>query len=289
MADYTALIQALNVSINQRITQKTTVDSIDPVDIGGSITDFSDLLLPILNTINNFDILTGIIPPDDATDGQDDDEYLEFGTQFKVYKKTSGTWILKATGNIGVTIQDGNINLQSSVNGNIVRISPGQWGIDNVIYAKGTQTEFPTPAAHPTFDRIDAVFADNIGGGTINYVTGTASLSPSEPATPANNVLVAYVYIPSTASGNLPYIADSNVPSAPTSGNEILLTESAEVSDGEDGWYIPASSIGLPANKMIVGVLIQPNVGDDYVLGSFVGDITGLTDNDAKTIRIKYL
>lgn len=211
MADYSQLISALNLSINQRITVKNAVDSIDPVDVGSSITDLSNALLPILNTINAFDILQGAIPPTNAQ-GVDDDMYFEYGTGLNVYKKISGGWVKKVAATFGINIVDGNINVQTSVNGNVVTASAGQWGINNVIYQTATQTQYTVPTADLNLDRIDAIFGKD--DNTLQYTVGTASSNPdnTKPVTPANQVLISYIYVPNSSSGALPYIADSNVP-----------------------------------------------------------------------------
>ena len=210
MPDYSAVIAAYKASVNENVTTKNTVNSIDPVDVGGSNTDLADLLLPILNTINNFNILSGDLPPSNVV-GNDLDEYYEFGTQLKIYKKYSGVWTLKAAGDLGINIVDGNISLQTSVLNYEVTVSSGNWGINNTIYGKITQDQYTVPTPDLNFDRIDGIFADT--GNMVNYVTGVASSTPAEPDTPDSSVKISFVYVPSGASGNLPYVLDSNAPS----------------------------------------------------------------------------
>lgn len=288
MPDYSAAIIALNASINTRITEKDTVNSIDPVDVGGSITDFSDLLLPILNSINEFNILSGVIPPTDAQ-GADNDMFFEFGTSLKVYKRTnpaSPFWVLKATGDLGVNIVDGNISVQSSVNQDVVTASSGNWGIDNTIYDKTTQTQYTVPAADLNFARIDGLFANT--SGAVTYVTGVASSTPAEPATPSNSVKVNFIYVPSSSSGNLPYILDSNSP--PVVPPQLLKQEYTQanlVADGVDNWYLPVS---IPTGRFPIGVIIDYGGGNiEYMPGGNVvaGKISGFTNNNTSVITVK--
>lgn len=209
MADYSQQIAAFITSVQQRVTGKSTVNSIDQVDVGGSITDLATLLLPIINDINGFNILTGTIPPTSGQ-GNNSDLYFQGGNSIVIYRKENGIWITKGTISLGINIVDGNISVQSSVNGMVFTSSSGQWGINNVIYTKATQTQFTVPTQHATLNRIDAVFANNVGSGTLSYQTGTASNTPTEPTPPANSIVISYIYVPSLASGVLPYIANTN-------------------------------------------------------------------------------
>lgn len=288
MPDYTSIITAFNVSVNERITEKDTVNSIDPIDVGGSITDFSDLLLPILNLINEFNILSGNIPPTDAQ-GQDNDMYFEFGAQLKVYKRlnpSSPFWALKASGDLGVNILDGNISLQTSVNENIVTVSSGNWGIDNTIYSKTTQDQYTIPIANLNFDRIDGVFAKN--DGTVEYVTGVASSTPAEPATLSNSVRINFIYVPSSSSGNPPYILDSNnAPVVPPQLDKLMYTNVDLVANGEDNYYLP---VNIPSGRIPLGLRIDYEVGNpEYMPGGNIvdGKWGGFTNNNTSVITVK--
>lgn len=209
MADYSQQIAAFNTSVQQRITGKNTVNSIDPVDVGGSITDLASFLLPIVNSINAFDILVGSVPPVN-TQGNNDDIYFKGGNSIVIYRKQNGIWITKGTISLGINIVDGNISVQSSVNGMVVTSSSGQWGINNVIYTKALQTQFTVPTQHATLNRIDAVFANNVGSGGLYYQQGTAANTPVEPVPPSGSIVISYIYVPSLASNVLPYIANTN-------------------------------------------------------------------------------
>jgi len=288
MPDYTSLFNAFNVAANARITEKDTPNSIDPVDVGGTFTDFSDLLLPIVNTINKFNTLSGNIPPTDAQ-GIENDEYFEFGTQLKIYRRTNPSspfWVLKASGDLGVNIVDGNISLQSSVNEDVLTVSSGNWGIDNTIYDKTVQDQYTVPAPDLNFNRIDGVFAKN--DGTVEYVTGLASSTPAEPAAPANSVKVNFIYVPSGSSGNPPYILDSNsAPVVPPQLDKLTYTNADLVADGEDNWYLP---VNIPSGRIPLGLRIDYEVGNpEYMPGGNIvdGKWGGFTNNNTSVITVK--
>jgi len=288
MGNYNAAFTALKASINTRVTTKNTINSIDPVDVGGSMTDVLDLLLPIANLVNAFGILSGTIPPTDAV-GTADAMYFEFGTQLKVWKRenvSSPFWALKASGDLGINVIDGNINVQVSVNEDEVTASVGQWAKDNVIYEKTTQTVFTVPTADLNFDRIDLVSGDI--ESEINYTEGVASSTPANPAIPSENVRINFVYVPSTSSGDLPYILDSNAPPVvPPQLSTLDFTDADLVADGEDNWFLPVS---IPAGRFPVGVIIDYGGGDvQYMPGGNVldGKINGFTNNNTSVITVK--
>lgn len=288
MANYTAAFTALKAFIDINITTKNTPNSIDPVDVGEALKAILDLLLPIANLVNAFGIEYGTIPPTDAV-GAADALYFEFGTKLKVWKRenvSSPFWQLKASGDLGVNLIEGNISLQSSVNEDVVTVSSGNWVIDNTIYDKITQDEYTVPTPDLNFNRIDGVFAKN--DGTVEYVTGIASSSPAEPATPSNSVKVSYVYVPSSSSGNLPYILDSNSPPVvPPELAKLSFTDADLVANGEDNWYLPVS---IPSGRFPVGVIIDYGGGNvEYMPGGNVvdGKINGFTNNNTSVITVK--
>lgn len=252
MANYTQLITAFNTSVNQRITSKNTTDSIDPVDVGGSITDFANILLPILNTINNFDILKGNGQPTNGQ-GTDGDIYIQDGSTLAFWKKVNGAWVNKATIDLGINFPDGNVSLQARIREQVVTVSSGTWFIDNVQYAKSVQTQFTVPVADANFDRIDAIFANK--SNNVNYVSGTASANPdlTQPVTPADQILVSYIYVPKSSSNQLPYIADSNFQD---SGFPTVTSTDAVPTGGIDGdlhFQIPSDNSFLKLWQRISG------------------------------------
>lgn len=209
MANYTQLLTAFKTSVNQRITVKNITDSIDPVDVGGSITDFADTILGALNSINEFNILGGLAAPTQGQ-GNEDDVYIQYGTNLIFWKKDNNAWVSKVNASFGIDIPDGNINIQYRISGMTVTVSSGVWYINNSRYQKTVQTQFTVPAADLNFDRIDAIFANN--SNQIIYASGTASANPdnTKPATLSNQIVIAYIYVPKSSSGQLPYFSDSN-------------------------------------------------------------------------------
>lgn len=198
-------IAAYIVSAMTNVTTKVTINSISPVDVGDIGTDLADLLLPYLQIINNYGLTGGTTAPNDI-DGQDLDQYIRInGTTFYVYRKVGGTWgtpLVQLT--FGVTFPDGPlINLRVAVSGFDATVTPGGWVINNVIYQKLTQTAFVIPAADLNFDRYDLIYADT--SGQVLYTAGVASSTPAFPTTPANTIVVDYIIVPSSSSGNLPY------------------------------------------------------------------------------------
>lgn len=252
MANYTQLLTAFKTSVNQRITSKNTTDSIDPVDVGGSITDFADTILGALNSINEFNILGGTSAPTQGL-GNEDDVYIQYGSNLVFWKKDNNAWVSKVNATLGINIPDGNLNLQYRISGMIVTVSSGVWYIDNVQYQKAVQTQFTVPNADLNFDRIDAVFADKLN--TIHYVSGTASANPdtTKPNTPDDEIIVTYIYVPKSSSNQLPYIADSNFTD---NGFPLLSSGNTEPTGGIDGdvyFEIPVDNSYLKTWQKIAG------------------------------------
>lgn len=207
MGVFDALFTAANSSIDSKVTNKTETDSISPVDAGSAIKDSTSAALTATNLLAGATFLTGTIPPTSGI-GNDLDYYLQGGTAITIYKKVSGTWVTLGTTPLGITIVDGNISVWTIVTGDTIRAYAGQWALGNVIYQKATQTEFTIDVADPTLDRIDAVFGDN--SNNVTYLAGTPMNTPAPPNTPANSVVLSYVYVPSIASGLSPYISDDS-------------------------------------------------------------------------------
>jgi len=257
MPNYSQLFDALKLSINQRVTAKNTPESIDPVDVGTSITDVLTNLLPIVNKINEFDILGGSANPLNNS-GSDGDIYIQDGATLAFWKKTSGAWVLKRTVNLGINIVDGNINLQTRIAEMVVTVSAGQWGINNVIYQKAVQTQFTVPIADLNLDRIDAIFADT--ANSITYASGTASANPdsTKPTTPTDNIIVSYIYVPNSSSGALPYIADGN--SSESTNVPLVVDRSFAFSDITDPTGDPYITLALTGSQRPFSVLVNGDI-----------------------------
>jgi len=252
MANYTQLLTAFKTSVNQRITSKNTTDSIDPVDVGGSITNFADTILDALNSINDFNILGGTSAPTQGL-GNEDDVYIQYGSNLVFWKKDNNAWVSKVNATLGINIPDGNLNLQYRISGMVVTVSSGVWYIDNVQYQKAVQTQFTVPNADLNFDRIDAVFADKLN--SIHYVSGAASANPdtTKPTTPDDEIIVTYIYVPKSSSNQLPYIADSNFQD---NGFPLLSSGNTEPTGGIDGdvyFEIPVDNTYLKTWQKIAG------------------------------------
>ncbi|SMC45678.1 hypothetical protein [Pedobacter africanus] len=210
--NYQQQIDAYKKLVIQAVASKVSEDSIDPGDVASIGLQIADMLLPIINTINDFGITGGTLPPNNVN-GIDLDLYIQGGTSLVFWRKRSGIWVAEASVELGIQIVDGNITLQASVNEQVVTVSAGSWGINNIIYSKATQTQLNLTAADLNFNRIDTIVAD--ATGAIYLLNGVASSNPNPAALPANSIVVAYVYIPSSSSGDLPYISDSNSPPVP--------------------------------------------------------------------------
>jgi len=213
--DYNNVLDAYKQQVNNAVAIKDTVNSIDPTDVALIGLNLAELLKAPLGTINDFSKFGGAVPPDNAN-GIDLDTYTEINSNYTHYTKRNGIWSQDFSVPLGFTFGTGNISLQAWVFGQVVSVSAGKWAVNNVIYSKATQTQLNLTPADANFNRIDLVYANS--SGVIDLVDGVASPTPNEPVTPANSVIVAYVYVPSISSGELPYIADSN--SMPPTANE---------------------------------------------------------------------
>lgn len=278
MSNYNQQLDALSLQTNQAITVKNTTDSIDPIDVGGSITAITEFLKIPLGKINEFDILVGTIPPV-QTQGIEDDMYIQGGPSLVFWKKDNNAWVNKGTVSLGINIIDGNINVQPSISGTTVTASAGQWGIDNVIYQIATQSQFNLSAADLNFNRIDALFANK--SSTITYTAGVASANPdsTKPVTPNDEVIICYVYVPSISSGQLPYIIDGNNTSVVTPAiNTTQFTQSDLLDLGGGNWYLP---ITLAATELVLAVSSTSSGTKDQTGFTVVdGKIFGFSNDD---------
>lgn len=257
-------LEAYKQTVLTNVTVKTDPDSIDPIDVGNIGTDLSDTIVDVLERSNQEEITSGSDEPLDA-EGEDGDRYYQnTGTVVYEWRKTGGSWENKATLEIGVTFPDGPLtNLRTSILLNVVTVTPGSWAISNVIYQKLTQTQFTLAAADLNFLRYDLIYANT--SGQILILTGTPSTTPAVPTLPANSIQVDVAAIPSSSSGDSPYL----ISSGPTTG-EKLIADTSDVNgeydaSGDDIREFPVVTIydqnGLqsPAqydneNKKIVGM-----------------------------------
>lgn len=124
------------------------------------------------------------------------------GTSGQVLSKHSDTdydtqWIDPPA--TGAMAPDGIITgLSLSVSGSTVSVAAGQWRIAGVVYQTISITNLTLSAADPVNDRIDLIYADNIG--SIAVATGTASSNPVKPSLAAGSVEIGFALV--TPSGN---------------------------------------------------------------------------------------
>lgn len=197
-------IAAYKLTVVNNITSKVAINSISPENVGDSDTDLADLIQPWLEMVEfGQEVFGETYAP--TIEGSDGDWWFQIsGGTFYVYRKISGSWVAKVNLTIGIVFPDGPlINLRVAVSGFDATVTPGGWVINNVIYQKLTQTAFVIPVADLNFDRYDLIYADT--NGDVLYQQGVASSTPAFPTTPANTIVVDYIIVPSSSSGNLPY------------------------------------------------------------------------------------
>ena len=212
--NYNDLLDAYKQQVNTNVAVKDDVNSIDPTDVASIGLQLADLLKPILGIINDFPISGGAVPPTGTA--TDLSLYVQISSNFAIWRYRNSVWVQELSIPLGFDFGTGNISLQASVFGQVVSVSAGKWAIDGDLYSKATQTQLDLTHADLNFNRIDLVYANT--AGNILLLDGVVTSIPNEPVTPADAVQVAYVYVPSQSSGELPYIADSN--SMPPTANE---------------------------------------------------------------------
>jgi len=224
--NYNDLLDAYKQQVNTNVAVKDDVNSIDPTDVASIGLQLADLLKPILGIINDFPISGGTVPPTGTA--TDLSLYVQISSNFAVWRYRNSVWVQELSIPLGFDFGTGNISLQASVFGQVVSVSAGKWAIDGDLYSKATQTQLDLTPADLNFNRIDLVYANT--AGNVLLLDGVATSIPNEPVTPADAVQVAYVYVPSQSSGELPYIADSN--SMPPTANENRAGYYARPDDG---------------------------------------------------------
>lgn len=247
------LLEAYKQTVMNNVTEKTDVNSIDPVDVGDIGTDLADTIVDVLERINQEGISYGTGTPLNAN-GQDGDRYYQnTGSVVNEFRKTNGIWNLVAVLDVGVEFPDGPlINLRASITDSIVTVSRGAWVINNVIYNKTTQTQLTVDPADLNFLRYDLVYATNTGN--ILLLKGTASTNPSIPDVPANSCYVDVVVVPASSTGNDPYmlsIGDGGL------ANKLIFSfvGSDIEGDEENGFYIDLTAKDVPLYPIFAGYI----------------------------------
>jgi|GEM_PF-5234764 len=204
--NYNDLLDAYKQQVNTNVAVKDDVNSIDPTDVASIGLQLADLLKPILGIINDFPISGGAVPPTGtATDLA---LYVQISSNFAIWRYRNSVWVQELSIPLGFDFGTGNISLQASVFGQVVSVSAGKWAIDGDLYSKATQTQLDLTPADLNFNRIDLVYANT--AGNILLLDGVASGGVIPPDVPVNSAAVAYVYIPASSTGEIPYISDSN-------------------------------------------------------------------------------
>ena len=90
------------------------------------------------------------------------------------------------------------LSLQVAPSALDVDYTGGTAQIDGVPVVVGVGGTVTVNAGDPVNPRIDLIYVDNLG--TVDKVTGTAAASPVPPATPANSLALAYVYVEANAT-----------------------------------------------------------------------------------------
>lgn len=204
MANYTADKTAYNAAIDNDISTQTGANTIPPEVVGAGYTDLANLLEPYINAINNQAILSGSTVPSSLIGADLDLYYRSQPTYFELYRKEAGTWVLKVNVPFSVTLPEGNLTVQTSIDGLNVIATKGGWVIANTVYSKATQTGITVAAADLNFYRHDIIYADTLNN--IQYLQGTASASPVTPSLPADTILIDEVVVPASSSGFEPYL-----------------------------------------------------------------------------------
>lgn len=229
--DPAADIASYIASVQATVTVQTTPDSIDPIAVGNIGEDLATLLLPYLELVaTGANITFG----DSAPSGGADGDYYVQGLMNAVqgWKKINGVWTDQGTSNIGPDFPDGPITgLRAFIEELDVTVTPGSWAISNVRYQKLTQTQFTVPAADLNYLRYDLIYADD--NNDVGYTPGVASTTPAYPTPAAGQIVVDYVVVPSSASGQDPYLLSGGQGGGGGTGTEfqVVTSDSSGVID----------------------------------------------------------
>jgi len=134
-----------------------------------------------------------------------------------------------------------------------VDIAAGVCRINNAYVSVSSVDDQAINAAHGTYDRYDILSVDT--SGTVNYAAGTAAANPYPPNLPADEILLAVIFVENNSStvenadiqdnriiyedsgvqvpigGIIPWLADfTGVPSIPTG---FALCDGSTISDSE--------------------------------------------------------
>jgi hypothetical protein len=223
--NYSADKAAYNAQINTDITTEVDPNTISPDMVGSGYTDLADLLEPYINRINDQDLFFGTDDPTTVPDfGQDLDLYYQQVNPIGIWRKEAGVWTLKGTIPIDFVLPEGNLTVQTNIDGFQVLATRGGWVINNTMYQKATQTLMTADAADLNFYRYDIIY-----GTTTNqvlYQVGIASATPVAPTLPADTILIDQLVVPSSASGFDPYLLFGGSGVNNLSAEDVILNQS---------------------------------------------------------------
>lgn len=219
-----SIVDNIITGVDNDITTKVTVNSIDPVDVGNA-TSAWQAMVALWEKINLEDTAQGSAAPTALTSQDGATYWQETVNGFVYWRKEAGAWASKITIAYGFTVEDGILSgLRTFINGSVVTVEKGTWSISNVQYSKATQTQFTVPAADANFTRYDLIYANN--ASVIGYTNGVASSTPAYPAPAAGQIFVDYVVVPSVASGINPYLLSGGTNSA------SVIVQATALADG---------------------------------------------------------
>jgi len=222
MSALTDALQALINAVNTTVTEKVAIDSIDPVDVGDATTNLEEFLQTTLNALQYPTWTEGSVAPVDGV-GQFGDYYKQDNGAgvITIWENNEGIWVTLYTINISPSTVPDSIRtgLQCFIDGFVVTVLAGSWYINNAQYQILTQTQFTLSPADANYLRYDLIYASN--DDLIHILEGTASISPTIPAVPANSIMVDVAVIPSIASGADPYLISGQGPSGGSGSNYV--------------------------------------------------------------------
>lgn len=290
MEGYESIRDGFILQVNNNIVGKSTPDSIDPSDVGGSDIDLATLLTDFIGKINNFDIDNGTLAPIDAI-GEEGDYYVQTngGVSLKFFRKGSSSWDLQSEIPLGVSYEDGIISgLRTFIDTGALSVEAvkGSWAINNSLYSKSTSTFINYDSQPVGVNRIDTIYANT--SGQILYIAGAPSSTPVKPTLPANTIEVDSIYIPASGTGT-PYLfssggstnSDSSVTSRTFNNGDIDV-------DGNLSFSVPEGKtiIGADITQIIGGNPVRSNIFPSYDATKIYG-FNKLVDPDTQTIILK--
>lgn len=229
-AEFISYLAAMRAAISEKVT----VDTISPENVGED--GFADLVAILDAIITVPSISSGTDTPTTAL-GVSGDFYIQSGNPAIVWQKVGSIWANKGNLSIGVVFPDGNSTVKTSLDMGVVTATPGTWFIGNTAYNKLSQTQFTLSAADATLERQDLIYSN-----TSNQVLLTEGVpGGGQPALPANSVLIDVAVIPSTVSGDDPYLVLGFTDTDATTIVKTTVNATQDDINGTDPYYLPVA------------------------------------------------